>query len=68
MDAPIPAADFLRYAKAQAGYGAHLLATHRRDLSGCCCHCGRSHPCERRVHGAQLLAHYADWPPEPDSA
>ncbi|GAA1395816.1 hypothetical protein GCM10009662_08620 [Catellatospora coxensis] len=62
MDAPISEPVFLRYAQAQAAYGTHLLAVHRRDLSGCCCHCGRSHPCGHRVHGARLLAHYADWP------
>ncbi|MEV4412539.1 hypothetical protein [Catellatospora sp. NPDC049609] len=65
MGTPIAEREFLRYAEAQAAYGVHLLAVHRRDHTGCCRQCGRSHPCDERSHGARLIAHYADWQPEP---
>ncbi|GHJ44101.1 hypothetical protein Cs7R123_14430 [Catellatospora sp. TT07R-123] len=61
MGTPIADREFSQYAEAQAAHGAHLLLTHRRESTGCCRHCGRPHPCEHRLRGAQLIAHFADW-------
>jgi hypothetical protein len=44
-----------------AEQGADPMLVHRREATGCCRHCGRVHPCDLRLHGAQLIAHYADW-------
>ncbi|GHJ49334.1 hypothetical protein Cs7R123_66760 [Catellatospora sp. TT07R-123] len=61
MGTPIAEREFERYAEAQAARGAYLLLVHRREATGCCRRCGRVHPCEFRLRGAQLLAHFADW-------
>ncbi|MEV0458006.1 hypothetical protein [Catellatospora methionotrophica] len=61
MGKAIPEREFAQYADAQAAYGTHLLSVHRREATGCCRQCGRVHPCDLRMRGAHLIAHYADW-------
>ncbi|MDI1462243.1 hypothetical protein QEZ54_14835 [Catellatospora sp. KI3] len=61
MDTPIAEEEFRRYAQSQADRGWHLIGLHRRDGSGCCRHCGRTHPCDERVYGGRLIVHYENW-------
>jgi hypothetical protein len=60
---PIAEQEFIAYAEAQAAYGQHLLAVHRRDSTNCCRLCGRPHPCDERARGGQLLVHFDHWHP-----